>query len=221
MALGKALRASVGLLGCLLLSGCATGPGGLPYDAWRLGLLAPNYMQAWIETVDVVDIQGRVFRSAMWGTPSINAPEALTGNPRGWPASPGWGKGRYVRGAALPMVIYVRWQSLIEPQTYEALIPIPEATRQQMVAGEKVPCAFSKQPAVEYRLGLNIGLAPGGIAKAWISGPCLKAIEVNRIQAQIVALGPDQGRSNGQYALPLYPQTKTYIEKNGIPYGSW
>ncbi|MDH0749864.1 hypothetical protein N5D61_26425, partial [Pseudomonas sp. GD03842] len=44
------------LLGCALaviLGGCShvnDYGAELPYDAWRLGFLAPNYMEVWIET---------------------------------------------------------------------------------------------------------------------------------------------------------------------------
>ncbi|MGY2184493.1 DUF2931 family protein, partial [Pseudomonas agarici] len=29
------------------------------------------------------------------------------------------------------------------------------------------------------------------------------------------------GKNDGRYALPLKPAAKEYIEKYGIPYGSW
>ncbi|MFF7707359.1 DUF2931 family protein [Pseudomonas sp. NPDC007930] len=209
------------LMALAVLGGCAKGPGGLPYEAWYLGFSAPDYMDVWIETVAVVDIRGRAFRHVMSGVASNISEESTHGNPRGWPTQPGWGAGKQVRGAALPIAIYVRWQSLAEPQTYEVLIPIPEATRQQMLARETNACTARSQWLTGYREGITVGLAPGGIAKAWIAGPCVTAIEISRVQAQVVALGPDQGRSGGQYALPLMPNSKAYIEKNGIPYGSW
>ncbi|NWB94250.1 hypothetical protein HX777_24770, partial [Pseudomonas agarici] len=54
-----------GLLLCgvmVWLSGCAHGTGRLPYDAWYLGLFAPNYMEVWIETADAVGIRDRAYR---------------------------------------------------------------------------------------------------------------------------------------------------------------
>ncbi|MFF7707358.1 DUF2931 family protein [Pseudomonas sp. NPDC007930] len=223
MALGKALRAFVALLGCLLLSSCAKGPGGLPYDAWRLGMFVPDYMDVWVETVGVIDIQGRGFPHVLSGVPSSIHPDSTEGDPRGWPSRVGWAKGKHVRGAALPAAIIVRWQSLAEPQTYEALIPIPETARQQMKVRERNACTSTGtgKPIDGYRKAITIGLAPGGIAKAWIVGVCVPALEFARVQGQVVTLGPDQGRSGGQYALPLMPNSKAYIEKNGIPYGSW
>jgi hypothetical protein len=65
----------------------------LPYDAWRLGFYAPNYMEVWIETADVIDVQGNVYRRAMSGNAEMLKPSNNTGGPKGWPARPGWGKG--------------------------------------------------------------------------------------------------------------------------------
>ncbi|WP_259648070.1 DUF2931 family protein, partial [Pseudomonas syringae] len=92
----------------------------------------------WIETADVVDIQDHVFQRAMSGTASILTPPNNSGDPRGWPKRAGIGKGKHVTGADLPKQIYVRWQSLAEPQTYLMVIKIPEATREIMRKGEKV-----------------------------------------------------------------------------------
>ncbi len=73
----------------------------------------------------------------------------------------------------------------------------------------------------DYRDMLTVGLAPGGIAKVWLMGGCLAPIDVTRVQGTVVRKGPDGGLSGGQYALPLEPESKAYIEKYGIPYGSW
>ncbi|MQU63782.1 DUF2931 family protein [Pseudomonas sp. FSL R10-1350] len=204
-----------------LIAGCAKGSNGLPYEGWRLGLFAPNYMEVWIETADAVDVRDRVFKRAMSGTSAIQTPKNLKGNPRGWPSYPGWGKGKYVYGAAVPRLIYVRWQSLVEPQTYEAYIVIPTAIQQAMVKPEKAFCEFDGKWITDYRKGVTVGLAPGGIAKVWISGPCVSPIEVARVQGEVVKEGPSGGQTNGKYALPLEPETKAYIEKYGVPYGSW
>ncbi|HWT70261.1 MAG TPA: DUF2931 family protein [Pseudomonas sp.] len=202
----------------LTLTGCANR---LPYDAWYLGLFAPNYMEVWIETADAVDVHDRVFRRAMSGVASINSPKNLKGNPRGWPISPGAGAGKLVLGADLPRLIYVRWQSLVEPQTYEAYIPIPEATRLAMLKGERTYCAADGQWITDYRDMVIVGLAPGGIARVWVRGACLRTFDVARVEGSVVKLGPSGGLSGGRYALPLEPSSKAYIEKHGIPYGSW
>ncbi|AOE87635.1 DUF2931 family protein [Pseudomonas sp. TCU-HL1] len=209
------------LLGLLLwLAGCANGAHRLPYDSWRLGLFAPNYMEVWIETADAVDVQDHVFRRAMSGIAAINTPKNLKGDPRGWPERPGAGAGKQILGADLPRLLYVRWQSLVEPQTYEAYIVIPETTRRAMVKGEKAFCQADAKWVTDYRKMLSIGLAPGGIARVWLMGPCLSAIDVARVQGTVVKEGPYEGTSGGQHR-PLSPTSKAYIEKYGIPYGSW
>ena len=210
---------SLGLLLCL--SGCTHGGHRLPYDSWRLGLFAPNYMEVWIESADAVDVQERVFRRAMSGIAAINTPKNLKGDPRGWPKVPGAGKGKQVLGADLPRLLYVRWQSLAEPQTYEAYIVIPEATRQAMLKSEKAYCIFDGKWITDYRDMLSVGLAPGGVARVWLMGACLSVLDVARVQGTVVKAGPDGGQSGGQYALPLEPESKAYIERYGIPYGSW
>ncbi|CAI8763080.1 DUF2931 family protein [Pseudomonas sp. IT-P253] len=204
----------------LFLAGCTYSSNRLPYDAWYLGFFARNYMEVWIETADAVDIHDRVFRRAMSGVAAINTPKNLKGNPRGWPDVPAAGAGKHVLGAGLPRLIYVRWQSLVEPQTYEAYIPISEATRQAMIKGERVYCDFDGKWITDYRYMLTIGLAPGGVTKTWIGGPCLLPIEVARTVGTVVKEGPYDGTSGGRHR-PLSETSKAYVEKYGVPYGSW
>ncbi|SEJ82811.1 DUF2931 family protein [Pseudomonas sp. NFR16] len=212
----------------LLLDGCTAHSRSMPYDAWRLGFFVPDYMEVWIETADVFDGSGLVYVQAGSGLPSIGYPRALSkgipevfrGDPKGWPDRVGWGAGKYVRGADLPRQIYVRWQSLVEPKTYHTRIDIPESTRKIMRKKEKAFCRFTGKTEVEYREAIVIGLAPGGIAKAWVTGPCLSPIEVTRVQAKVDPVGPYDGRSGGKH-YPLSPTSKAYIEKFGVPYGSW
>jgi hypothetical protein len=213
----------------ILLSGCASADrGSLPYDAWRLGFFAPDYMEVWIETADAYGIDGMVRSHAGSGIPAIGYPRALSkgipevfrGDPKGWPDRVGWGAGKYVKGADLPKQIYVRWQSLVEPQTYHTRIDIPESTRDIMRKGEKVFCAADGKWITDYREAIVIGLAPGGVAKVWVTGPCLDPIEVTRVQAKVDPTGPNDGESNGQYDPPS-AESRAYIEKFGVPYGSW
>jgi hypothetical protein len=210
--------AAAGLL-CLLpwVAGCADR---LPYNAWYLGLLAPNYMEVWIETADAVDIHNRVFRRAMDGVAAMSSPKDFKGNPRGWPKTPGMGKGKYVIGADVPRLIYVRWQSIVEPETYQAFIVIPEAIQKEMLKGEKAFCDFDTKWITDYRKMLTVGLAPGGVAKVWLMGACLDAIDVARVQGEVVKRGPYGGKSGGKHR-PLSDTAKAYVEKYGIPYGSW
>jgi hypothetical protein len=204
-----------------LLPGCVTAnSASLPYKAWHLGFLAPNYMEVWIETADVIDSKGQVYRRAMSGVSAIQTPANNSGQPRGWPKRIGRGKGKYVTGADLPKKLYVRWQSLVEPQTYQVAIDVPESVRELMRKEETVYCAFDGKEISEYRDALAIGLAPGGIVKVWVLGSCLPPVEVARVQAEIDPRGPYEGKSDGQYDS-LSDVSKVYVNKFGVPYGSW
>ncbi len=155
----------------ILLAGAGCGLGGsMPYDSWRLGFLTPYNMEVWIETANVEDVNGRIFARAGSGIASVGYSRRLVG----WPKSPSTGKGRHVVGAALPRRIYVRWQSLVEPQTYRVTLEIPERARELML--EEVP---SPRPSTRYyNDSIAIGLAPGGIVKVWITGPVSDPVEV-------------------------------------------
>lgn len=208
------------LLGLLLvlLTGCANPEqfaGNLPYPYWRLGFLAPDYMEVWVETADVEDVHGNRFYRMGGGTASIAKPTDGSGNAAGWRSNLGWGAGRHVNGADLPKRIYVRWQSLAEPQTYRITLHIPERARQLMMEKLDPPCRTS-----EYRHALALGLAPGGVVKGWIMSTCGGPIEVLHAKAEIEPKGPYGGQSDGEYYF-LSETSKAYIEKHGIPYGSW
>lgn len=74
---------------------CSTTHGApLPYEAWRLGFSAPDYMEAWIETADVVDTQRQVYHRAMSGVAAIQTPPHNSGDPKGWPKKTGPGQGK-------------------------------------------------------------------------------------------------------------------------------
>jgi hypothetical protein len=204
----------------LCLGGCRTQAAALPYDAWYLGFLAPNYMEVWLEQASVSDVNGRIFPRAMSGTVALGAPASLSASAVGWPKKIGSGKGRYMNSLDLPLYVSLRWQSLVEPQTYHALLIIPDWAREKMVERLPAHCPASGR-TYDYRESLTIGLAPGGIVKVWIKGPCLDPLEVLKVQAEVEPQGPYEGKMDGTYALPLSDETKAYIDKYGIPYGSW
>ncbi|MFC0085780.1 DUF2931 family protein, partial [Dyella flava] len=177
----------------LLLSGCAltqsTPRNGLPYDSWYLGFRAPARMEVWLETADIEDTQGRIFVGMMQGIVAL----AYRGDPVGWGPRISSGAGRDIYNAGLPKRIYVRWQSLVEPQTYQAIIEIPEAVRRQMLS--KAPSVLASN-RYDYQRYLSIGLAPGGWIKVWIMGTTSAPVEVLCMRAQVETKGPYQGRYN-------------------------
>ena len=210
------------LITVLCIAGCqsnASSKPKMPYEAWYLGFIAPNYMEVWLEQVNIGDNSGRIFPNAMGGVVSYGKPENLAIRAEGWPERIGSGKGRTLTGLDLPYVVSLRWQSMVEPQTYHALFTIPDWAREKMVERLPAECPVSGRTS-DYRKDLTIGLAPGGVVKVWIMGPCLDPIEVLTLQAEIEPKGPYGGKSNGKYR-PLSPVVKSYVDKYGVPYGSW
>ena len=203
------------VLGLLIsLTACANGPRPptLPYPAWSVGLAAPKHMEVWVESVDVLDQRGFGYFRVHGGV------AGYTGEVKGW--HKGVSGGKPINNVDLPEKIYLRWQSLVEPQAYTIGIQIPPWVRDEMVRPERVFCQGSRKWKDDYRKIITLGMAPGGIVKMWVGGPCLGFKEVGRFQAKVHPLGPYQGKSKGKY-VPLEPENKAYIEKNGIPYGSW
>ncbi|BAU74646.1 DUF2931 family protein [Metapseudomonas furukawaii] len=204
-------------LAIVALVGCAAGQGRprLPYDYWYVGIAAPRYMEVWVESVDVIDRRGLAFFHIHGGV------VGYTGNPVGW--HKGGGAMKQASNVDLPETLFVRWQSLVEPQVYKLRIDIPQWVRDEMVKPQRAFCrADGKWIDNLYRYDISIGMAPGGIAKAWVGGPCLSNIEIGRYQAKIDPRGPSEGKTNGRYAWPsLEPESEAYIKEHGIPYGSW
>lgn len=210
------------LLACVL-AGCSNLPSrpDLPYDAWFVGTMAPDYMDTWVEHIDVVDRQGWVYEDVSGGVSSMRRPPLLNGSPAGWPERAGRGSGRHMTGIDLPELIFVTWQSLVEPQTYNARVRIPEWVHEEMLKPHRAYCHFDgKEIEGLYRNSITLGLAPGGIVKVWVGGPCLSYIEITRYQASVSKVGPYGGKTNGEH-LPLNEISRAYIERHGVPYGSW
>jgi hypothetical protein len=212
------------MLCALLISGCQPGD---PLSAkndpkspwWELGFTEPNYMKVWVEDTSVEDIKGRVFLRTGGGSASGGQPEDGTASAQGWHGV--GSNGKAVVGADLPKRIYVRWQSIVEPQTYKAWVDIPEEARQLMLESVNQRCAKTPEQKGRYNASLYLGLAPGGVVQVWVRDSCHHPVKVARAQAEVEPLGPSQGMNQGRYAYPVSEKSKRYIEKFGIPYGTW
>ncbi|WP_025809468.1 DUF2931 family protein [Pseudomonas chlororaphis] len=217
------MRAFTVLLGALLLTGClANDPLSAKNDPkspwWELGFTEPYYMEVWVEDSAVEDINGKLFRRTGRGTAAGGDHGYKKEWARGWD---GVGiDGKSVVGADLPKRIFVRWQSVVEPQTYRVWIDIPEEARQIMRKTTARRCPETPKQTASYMASVNLGLAPGGIVQVWVRDECHHPIKVARVQAEVEPLGPHLGKSNGHY-YPQSENSKRYIEKYGIPYGSW
>ncbi|GGA08369.1 DUF2931 family protein [Dyella caseinilytica] len=207
-----------------LLTGCVSVA--TPFKAklpqgedWYLGFFAPPYMEVWMERVDVEDVRGLYYSNILAGTTATSGQEA----PGGWPQpmQVPMGKGRSITGSALPKLVFVRWQSLVEPQTYRIVLDIPESVREQMT--KNMP--YQKHPQdLAYQDVLTIELAPGGWIKAWVQSSESTPLEILCQKAEVEPKGPDQGLSDGRYAYALnklHPETQEYLKTHPIPFNSW
>ncbi len=211
----KRLCLVIGLLSCLV--GCVSGWASnerrkLPYNAWYIGLSAPRNMEVWVESVDVFDRSQKLYFDVFGGV------AGYASTPEGW--NRGVGKTMPISNVDLPVQVVLRWQSLVEPQTYRIKIDIPQWVREEMVTPTHMYCVPARRDMTLYPHTLTLGMAPGGIVKVWLGAGCLGYKEVGRYQAEVDPRGPYGGKSNGQY-IPMEPANKAYIEKHGIPYGSW
>jgi hypothetical protein len=186
---------------------------------WELGFTEPRYMKVWVEDTSVEDIKGRTFLHTGGGSASGGQPEDGTDSARGWDGV--GASARPVVGADLPKRIFVRWQSIVEPQTYRAWIDIPEEARQLMMASVSQRCEKTPDQTATYISSVYLGLAPGGVVQVWVRDSCHHPIEVAKAKAEVEPLGPSQGKTDGRYAYPISEKSKRYIAKFGIPYGSW
>ena len=217
------IKPFIALLGALFLGGCQSadplsGENDRKYPWWTLEFVGPTYMTGWVEASLVEDIQGRIINHGSGGVIGSGDPGYETEFARGWPQGLAGGP-RAVVGADLPKRIFVRWQSAVEPQTYRAWIDIPEEARKIMYASTRRRCADTGRSA-RYMAAVYLGLAPGGTVQAWVRDQCQNAIKIARGKGEVEPLGPHLGKSQGNY----YPQpdaSKRYIDKYGIPYGSW
>ncbi|RON44347.1 hypothetical protein BK666_18210 [Pseudomonas frederiksbergensis] len=218
------MRAMLALLGAILISGCQSGD---PLSAkndpksqwWELAFTEPYYMKVWVEDSAVEDINGRLFRRTGGGSAAGGEPEDGTESARGWDSV--GSSGKMVVGADLPKRIFVRWQSIVELQTYRVWLDIPEQARQLMKASTNTRCPETPEQKARYMASVYLGLAPGGVVQVWVRDSCSRPVKVAHAQAEVEPLGPSQGKNGGRYAYPVSEKSKRYINQYGIPYGSW
>jgi len=210
------------MLGLLLLSACEHDPlsadNDPKLDSWSLDIEGPSYMQGMIELIVVEDIHGRFFRrpggsSVGSGNPGLDREYA-----RGWTTI--GGNIYSISSIDLPKRIFVRWQSIVEQKTYKGWVDIPESGRSIMRGSTARRCPDWPDYPANPMISAVLGVAPGGVIRVWANDNCLNDNLIAGAQAEIEPLGPFQGKSNGRYRLHK-EHSKRYIERYGIPYGSW
>ncbi|EJM56496.1 DUF2931 family protein [Pseudomonas sp. GM48] len=218
------MKTLIALLATLAISACQSGD---PLSAkndyrtswWYIGFTEPAHMTVLVETSAVEDIKGRVLHHIAAGAAARSDNENGTENARGWVGV--GGAGMPVTGADLPKRLFVRWQSIVERQTYAGWIDISESTRDIMRNSTAQRCHETPQFTANPSAALNLGLAPGGIIQVWVWDDCFRAHKVDRGQVNVEPLGPYLGKNEGRYAWKIKDSSQRYIERFGIPYGSW
>ena len=210
------------LMSLLMLAACKNDSlfGGRfpPNGDWSLDVFSPPFMQGWVEQVIVEDVNGRMFIGP-GGVVGSGDPDFDKEEPRGWGSI---GRNIYVMTrSGLPKRIYVRWQSITEQKTYQGWVDIPEDARRMMRGSVAHKCPGWPDNPMNHMAAAIIGVAPGGKIGVWVEDNCLNDHLIASAQAEIEPLGPDQGMNHGRYAYPIKESTKRYIERYGIPYGSW
>ncbi|MBC9000210.1 DUF2931 family protein [Pseudomonas sp. N40(2020)] len=218
------MKLSITLLCILFLAGCQSadplsGKNDPKAESWELAFTEPYYMKVWVEDSAVEDVSGKLFKRTGGGTAAGGEPESGKASARGWHAVGAASKA--VIGADLPKRIYVRWQSIVEPQTYQVWVDVPEEARQLMMASVNQRCPETPEQQASYSASIYLGLAPRGVVQVFVRDSCHRPVKVGRAQADIEPLGPSQGKNEGRYAYPVSEKTTRYIERYGIPYGSW
>jgi len=218
------MRILVALLSVLAFTGCHatssnSGENDPKYPWWELAFIKPNFMNVWVEDSSVKDIDGKTFLRAGGGNASGAEPNDDKESARGWIGVGGTGKP--VIGAGLPQRIFVRWQSIPEQKTYRAWVDIPEEARQVMLRSTHQRCPETPEKTARFMASVYLGLAPGGVVQVWVRDLCRRPVKVARAQGELEPLGPELGKNGGQYAYPVSEKAKRYIDKYGIPYGSW
>jgi hypothetical protein len=184
-----------------------------PCPHWSIRVYAPDHMETWIEALYVKDDHER------W----VQIPQGLAGQlpeTAGWSDLKGGGGGPRFLDASAPREIYVRWQSLVEPQTYSWRVTVPESMRQLLVKREMGKVWYKPQPEMACRSDITVGVAPGGHTILWVDGQGLASVEITRGHGTVEPLGPGQGWGKG-YAYPISDDAKKYIKEHSIPYDSW
>lgn len=202
---------------CTTQVGGGINPGKGSHLPWTISHIAPDHMEAYLNGVVVFDISNRMNPSVVRGSPSMRRPTKDDEVSVGWPSNPGWGSVTPVN-LDLPKILIVSWRSFVEQQEYHVQIEVPEEARSQMRIGHPVNCFKNDGREHYYRNNLVVGMAPGGIVKLWVNGPCLDAIEVGRFVA--TKDKPDPARA-GYATRALSEETQAYLKNNPIPYGSW
>ncbi|MEX0444895.1 DUF2931 family protein [Xenorhabdus sp. SGI246] len=192
----------------------------LPYDKWWFQFYTPEYFPASISFVQFQDEDNYIVQKFMPDGANSNLRSLISWNKKLGITNSG------IRnyGEALPRSLTVCWDSVIDKKSYQTTFKFTPEIWQLMREPAFYP-GYEKQPP-DYRKAIYIGLAPSGIARAWLSG-----IDKNNGDNILIATGESvsgdkmtvcQGKTkvlNGYSEYPKY--IKDFIKGKKYPYGEW
>ncbi|WP_436785585.1 DUF2931 family protein [Stutzerimonas frequens] len=216
-----ALFSGCQLIMCSTMVNCFDPLGRAPAtpDIAYIQVTTPNYMDAHLHVIEQQFTHGR-------GITYFNKiiQKHIVGNSAsGWaPPDPLQTKSvipRLVVLEVLPNQLKVEWTSLAENKTYRASINLHLGSRRKIRQKVETTCKKFDKPLLARRNLITLQIAPGGRAKAWLSGTCLNAIEI--ATAKGIAVEKNAYFSND--ALNSYDPTpmEKYIQMHGIAFESW
>ncbi|MBE8598234.1 DUF2931 family protein [Xenorhabdus sp. BG5] len=191
----------------------------LPYDKWKFQFITPEYFYASISFVQFLDEDNYIVQKFM---PDGADPDYNSVN--SWSNKLGGGtSGIKNHGEALPQALLVCWDSVVDKKTYQTKFIFTSDVRKLM---REPSAGHSVKNRVFYRDTLFIGLAPGGITRAWLRG-----YDKNNGDNILVAKGESVSGDNmticrdktnhpdgyGEYSEEI----KSFIKEKKHPYGEW
>ncbi|OKP00120.1 DUF2931 family protein [Xenorhabdus eapokensis] len=191
----------------------------LPYDKWWFKVRTPKYFPASVSFVQFQDEDNYLVQKFMPDGASSDFESVNSWNKRLWGSS---GIRNY--GEALPRSLTICWDSVIDKKSYQTTFKFTSEVWQLMREPAFYP-GYEKQPP-DYRKVIYIGLAPSGIARAWLNG-----IDKNNGDNILIATGKSvsgdnmtvcQDKTNYPDGYAEYSKRiKDFIKGKKYPYGEW
>ncbi len=209
------------LIMCSTMVNCFDPLGRAPVtpDIAYIQVTTPNYMDAHLHVIEQQFTHGR----GITYFNKIIKKHIVGYSASGWaPPDPLQTKSvipRLVGLENLPNKLKVEWTSLAENKTYRASINLHLGSRRKIRQKVETTCKKFDKPLLARRNLITLQIAPGGRAKAWLSGTCLNAIEIATVKG--IAVEKNAYFSND--ALNSYDPTpmRKYIQMHGIAFESW
>ncbi|BCU55624.1 DUF2931 family protein [Enterobacter kobei] len=234
--MNKLLNAALIMAGLVALSGChdrraaVMTPFGegvndwgkkLPYDHWQFNFFYPENLPAAVTMAFIEDgnVSETVYRQLDAARPSRNSKGS-------WSRTVGAFTANFNTGTALPVHMFICWDSVIDKKAYETEIWFGKETWMQMTTAYPDPY---KPGIIYYRNNLIIGLAPGGTVRVWLENNGEKVMPQRSVRLitvsgdKMLRCKATRHRIDFNYNVPsgYDPFIRDFIKMKKYPYGNW